>query len=252
MRIDIQGQLYNYLYIREGHTLERELTEPVKISAFVRDKRGHVRWVVLATFVAAPAAEPVCVDYRVHVVRERPGAFSSQLAADKVLYEMQQDVQRDGRKEVWIRESVGPVGIPRRVFEEASQAKLLTQARTKLSGEPNVVDEFWETVAPGRRASLTEALTGRGAPSKAGRPPSRSLSQKLEILRSIEDAFAGGRTLDDVARDQHMSRSAIRNLLFWARHTVPPLFSSTLQGRRGGELTAHARALLAGTEVEDD
>ena len=52
-------------------------------------------------------------------------------------------------------------------------------------------------------------------------------------------------TLDQIAKDVHLSRSALRDLLSWARNDAEPrLFTNPGAGRRGGRLTPEARALL--------
>jgi hypothetical protein len=51
--------------------------------------------------------------------------------------------------------------------------------------------------------------------------------------------------LDEVAAKHHMSRSAVRDLLSWARGDAEPvLFTNYGPGKRGGELTPAARAML--------
>lgn len=71
------------------------------------------------------------------------------------------------------------------------------------------------------------------------------MGEKLAVLQSVEAAYAAGRTLDDVAADHLLSRSAVRDLVSWARKDAsPPLFTSYGPGRRGGELTPAARRML--------
>ena len=122
-------------------------------------------------------------------------------------------------------------GIPRRVFEEASQTKLLEVARRQVKS--------------GRVAGgLADRLLLSQDRPRRGRPPVMSLGQKLTILADVEKAFATGSTLSRRPAD-HMSHGSIRNLLAWARYDAnPPLFTGTTPGRRSGELTAAARALI--------
>ena len=84
-----------------------------------------------------------------------------------------------------------------------------------------------------------------GSKKRRGRPPARSLDEKLAILQTAERVFAEGGTREDVAKRHHMSTTSVRDLLAWARHDVdPPLFDSNGRSRRGGRLTDAARQLI--------
>ena len=90
------------------------------------------------------------------------------------------------------------------------------------------------------------AVLDRQAKPRRGRPPTRTLRERLLILEDVEKAYREGQTLEDVAKAHHMSRSAVRDLLAWARSedSGVQLFSGTTRGRRGGGLTDAARKLL--------
>jgi hypothetical protein len=199
--------------------------------------RTAIRWVVVATFVGVGGTEPRCVDYRVRVVPGGSRGEENLRDAHRVLRAMEQDTTTAEQAA-----ALGPVpagGIPRRVFEVASQARLLEKARAKATRRPELV------------AEEARQLLERPA-RRRGRPPRRSLAEKLRVLADVDEAFAGSdRTLADVAQQHNMSRSALRDLLGWARHDAhPPLFVSYGPGRRGGHLTPEARALLASTEED--
>lgn len=208
----------------------------VTISRAVEDRSGHVRWVVVAKFVGVEGSEPRCVDYRVRVVPEVPKKRIAAGLGRRIARLMMDDANSD-REGLWeAGESSAPAeGIPRRVFEEASQTRLLELARERANRghvDPSVKD-------------LLTSPAGR----RRGRPPVMPLGQKLRILRDVETAFATGGTLQEVADLHHLSRGSIRNLLAWARSDAKPqLFEGTTVGRRGGRLTPAARALLKAQE----
>jgi hypothetical protein len=203
----------------------------VTITKLVEDRKGHARWAVIGSFVGLGGSEPRCVDYRVRVI---PEASSKRMAAGlgrqvSIMLAEQTDLDHSLFR---AGEASAPAeGIPRRVFEEASQTRLLEMARKQ--------------VRQGRVQPEVASLIERQGKPRRGRPPARSLGEKLQILKAVEDAFTSGRTLEDVAREHHMSRGSVRNLLAWARSDADPqLFDGTTPGRRGGRLTPAARALL--------
>ncbi|KRB45001.1 hypothetical protein [Terrabacter sp. Root181] len=199
------------------------------ISQAVKDRRGHVRWVVVGTFVGVDGSEPRCIDYRVRVVPEMDSVEMSSGVAKQLAILLADDAEQDRSLYRAAEQSAPSEGIPRRVFEEASQTRLLEMAR--------------DLVRRGR-VEPVELLTRQERPRR-GRPPARSLGEKLRILESVERAFASGHTLDDVAREHHLSRGSVRNLLAWARTDAEPqLFEGTTPGRRGGRLTPAARTML--------
>ena len=211
-----------------------------------RDSQGRtvVRWAVVATFVGIDGAEPRCVDYRVRVVPEPPAAATptpamwSIVAGGRVLRAMEAAaITADEAEQLG---EVPAEGIPRRVFEQASQARLLAKGRAAVQRRPD------------RHGETARALLERPT-NKRGRPPVRSLGEKLRILADVEAAYEGdGRTLADVAGEHNMSRSAVRDLLGWARHDAdPPLFVSYGPGRRGGHLTPQGRAMLDQLDNEE-
>jgi hypothetical protein len=214
--------------------------ELVTISDLVEDASdGRIGWAVVAAFVRGPLGEPVCVDYRVRQVKAGVESALSGLDARGIGL-------RNGQKTILALEAhahaewagTGPFsrkGIPRYVFEEASQQRLIAKARKLLELKP--------TATPKARHVFT-------APERRpGRPPQRGLLEKLRILADVEAAYASEGTLADVAERHHMSRSAVRDLLSWARRDAnPQLFEGITQGRRGGQMTPEARELLAQME----
>lgn len=187
-------------------------------------------WVVVGLFASAEDGQPTCVDYR---VRSIPNTH------DPV--EMQQTIAAVseallGQHSGLSSPVVTPGGIPRYVFEQASQVTLLSIARKTV----DTSEWYQENLAPGIVASLAS-----GGRRKAGRPPARGLREKLEILEAVERANRDGQSLDVVALERHMSRSSLRDLLYWARKSsFPRLFTNPGQGRRGGQLTVEGRASL--------
>jgi hypothetical protein len=120
------------------------------------------------------------------------------------------------------------------VFEEASQSRLLVKAREMIRKNPTMVN-----------AAIAD-FVDRQSRARVGRPPDRSIAEKLAILDAIETAFADPeQTLDSVAAKFYMSRSAVRDLLSWARREADPrLFTGAKPGVRGGKVTPEGRALL--------
>lgn len=206
---------------------------------------GHTipRWAVMATFAGIGGAAPRCVDYRVRVIPTPPDdtehrpSWWGVVAANQVIGQMENNVIEPAQVE-----NLGDIpaeGIPRRVFEEASQARLLEKARAIAERRPDKVAETARAVLarPKRRP---------------GRPPARSLPEKLRILADVEDAFAEGRSLSEIGKSHDMSRSSVRDLLSWARNDANPrLFVSPGPGRTGGGLTPVGRAMFARLPKED-
>jgi hypothetical protein len=213
----------------------READRALTVWDRVEDRNGHPRWLVCAVFVDINGSEPRCIDYRVRVIPRMPSKRAAEWAARQVEKELQADVEQRERQEVYmLAEVTAPAeGIPRRIFEQASQTRLLAKARTKIKAPPGMVGpEF-------------EAMLDRQAKPRRGRPPVHPLGEKLGILVDVEHAYAKGETLQDVADAHHMSRSAVRDLVAWARSgdSGHVLFTKW-PGRRGGELTQAARRLL--------
>lgn len=203
----------------------------VTVGESVFDRRTKdLGWAVLATFTVGERGDPVCVEYRVRVVR---GENMSERLRN--LHQTLDAMERHATDGLAGAGAFPDSGIPRYVFEQASQGRLLEAARAKLQRD----DTFREQLSDGARALLAPPA------HKPGRPPKRSMADKLRILAAVETADDLGRTLEDVAGDFHMSRSALRDLLSWARRDAQPrLFTARGQGRGGGELTAEARAML--------
>lgn len=209
----------------------------ITVTDTVFDRQGKVRWVVMGTFVGLDRSEPRCVDYRVRVVPEtEPGA--RMLALGRLMQAMEDNVI--GVEDAASLGTIPPEGIPRYVFEQASQARLLTKARATVERKPD------KHAASTRRALARQVLNRQGE-VRTGRPSTRTLGQKLRILADVEAAYlAGGiRPRATVAEQHYMSEGALRDLLTWARHVAnPPLFTNDGRGKRSGKLTDVARAML--------
>lgn len=224
--------------IRVGQRLEetvREAERALSVWDRVEDRNGHPRWLVCAVFVDVNGAEPRCIDYRVRVIPEMPSKRAAAWAARAVEKELCADIERRERSEIYtLAEVTAPSeGIPRRVFEQASQTRLLAKARARVHAAPGTVGpEF-------------EVMLDRQAKPRRGRPPIRPLGEKLRILLDVERAYSKGESLQTVAEAHAMSRSAVRDLVAWARSgdSGAVLFTKW-PGRRGGELTQAARRLL--------
>jgi hypothetical protein len=216
----------------------KEADVAVHVSDLVRDREGQIRWAVLATFVGTGSAEPRCIEYRIRVV-PLSGLGDDQMSNlaryGQIRIDMDADTERDDRTDAWNLSEVDPPaeGIPNYVFTKASQARLLEKARKEVAGTPKQYKES------------ARALLARQAKRRRGRPPARSLDEKLAILQTAEKVFAEGGTREDVAKLHHMSTSSVRDLLGWARKDVdPPLFTSNGPSKRGGEMTDAARLLM--------
>jgi hypothetical protein len=211
-------------------------------------KMHLTRWVVVATFVGVDGSEPRCVDYRVRVVPEVDPKVDlgwGSWDGGSLQWAFRNAATKLGEKladnaitpdEVAGLGEIPAEGIPRYVFEEASQARMLVMAR-------EYARTHFATVSDKAR----DIFGRQSLPKRRGRPPVRSMGEKLRILADVERLP----TLQAVADAHVMSRSAVRDLVSWARHDAdPPLFTAYGPGRRGGELTEHARAWLAQIEQE--
>ena len=184
------------------------------------------RWLAVAAFDVEDG-EAACVDYRVMLLPE--GASVRQVRdITTAATDTSMSPVPDGQP-------IPGGGLPLAVLREASPTRLARKAAAKVN------------TRRARGADVSRALE-RLADSdkpKPGRPPVMSLLEKLKVLEQVEQAYASGKTLDTVARDALMSRSAVRDLLGWARHDAdPPLFTKAGPGRKGGRLTPEAKALL--------
>ena len=210
----------------------------VTVSSEVFDRTTQMPgWAVVGTYAMGAQGDPVCIEYRVRVLR---GNTSTELLVN---LHLTLDVMEGHATESLVGEGAFPsAGIPRYVFEAASQGKLIEKARASLARNSAkrdaLSDEARQLLAPPAR--------------KPGRPPVRSVAEKLHILAAVEVANSAGIRLDDVAAQFHMSRSALRDLLSWARHDASPrLFEGSGAGRKGGGMTAEARQILAAMEGGD-
>lgn len=196
-------------------------------------------WMVVALFLPAADGQLTCIDYRVRAIpdtHDLPGWQKAFFAMAEAMTNQHAQLPAP---------TVTPGGVPRYVFEEASQVQLLKAAQKTANDS-----EYYRTeLSPEVRGWLAS-----GGKRKSGRPPSRGLAEKLRILRDVEAALsapatrgapAGEQPLNKVANKWGMSRSGLRDLLSWARKDASPrLFTNPGQGRRGGALTPEARALL--------
>lgn len=187
-------------------------------------------WVVVGLFLPAEDGQLTCIDYRVRAIPNTHDLFGWTKTLSELAAAM------EGQHPHLPAPTVTPGGIPRYVFERASQVQLLKKARETLAHS----DYYQRNLSGQVRGWL--ASDGR---RKTGRPPSRGLTEKVRILASVEAANYAGTSLDEVANRWHMSRSGLRDLLSWARNDASPrLFTNPGQGRRGGRLTPEARAML--------
>jgi hypothetical protein len=215
------------------------MDELITVADLVPDRTtNQIGWAVVAAFAVGPLGEPVCVEYRVRAVRlgREYQDFGDDLVNALQNGTQQLETMSGSAHDNWAGSGpFGPKGIPRYVFEEASQRKLIESARSQL-----------ERSAPHVGAVAAAFLAETAPTRKPGRPPQRSLLAKLSILEDVEESYTAGTTLEVVAAKHHMSRSAVRDLLSWARKDAePPLFSATQPGRKGGSLTPEARELLS-------
>jgi hypothetical protein len=207
----------------------------VTVSTEVFDRQHRIRWAVAATFASIDGSEPRCVDYRVRVVPFGTGV-SSVFALHQTISAMESGAA--GPADVEAMGEIPAEGIPRYVFEKASQSRLLEKARASIAKRPERFDA-------GTRSALQRVPVSRSGQVRRGRPTSRPLGEKLRILRDVEDAYrTPGRSRADVAAQHLMSESSLRDLLTWARHVAePPLFTG-LPGKREGRMTPAARRML--------
>lgn len=192
-------------------------------------------WLVVALFVVDDSGDPFCVDYRVRAIVDTHKMWEWEPIRKSLLASMQGEASS-------FPTPVGAAGgVPRYVFEEASQSRLLAGARETLKTSSR------ERARLGRVAK--QLLAAGERPPGRGRPPAMPLVDKLRLLDRIEQAFGEPeQTLDTVAAEVNRSRSSLRDLLHWARTQEPALFERTSQGLRGGRLTPEGRALLSELE----
>jgi hypothetical protein len=213
------------------------------ITDYVVDRSdGRIGWVVVAVFASAPNVEPRCVDYRVRAVKRATSPVGDPTNAREAVEKMNRaTLTIDDLDEF---DEFPRAGIPLYVFETASQARLLERLRSWIVEEP---ERFTDEL----RANVASARTERGSAPKRGRPPTRSLAEKLAILSDVERAYAEGESRASVAARHHMSDSSLRDLIHWARRVAePPLLTDVRHGVREAFLTMEARAMLA-TGVDD-
>ena len=215
----------------------------ILVTEIVLYRAGRIRWVVIATFVGADGSEPRCVDYRVRVV---PSTENGQemLTLGRLYLELQRNAI--SAVDASALGAIPPEGIPRYVFERASQSRLLAKAKKKVARSPSKY--------PGStRRALDRTTMSRQGRAKTGRPPTRSLGEKLKILKDVADAYSADvpRARATVAQRHFMSEGQLRDLLKWARHSSnPPLFTNYGPGLRNDTLTPEAVQLL--TDGTDD
>jgi hypothetical protein len=202
----------------------------VTVEKEVLDQRTkEIHWAVTATFTEGERGDPVCIEYRVRVVR---GSTTQERLVN--LHLTLDGMGRQADDELAGEGPFPNVGIPRYVFEQASQGRLLEKARASLARGGR---------STSRLSAEAQALITPPA-HKPGRPPQRSMAEKLRILAAVEASYESGATLEDVGKQFNMSRSAVRDLLGWARNDAQPrLFEGRGKGRRGGQMTKEARAM---------
>lgn len=213
-------------------------TETIKLGRLVRDRRTNApRWAVSATFARGARGDGSCVEYRVLMLAAGISEQQANAVLDQMHDEAPTDVEQLGE--------IPAAGIPRYVFEQASQTQLLAEWQRLVAKDPEFARQIFTEEAVQMSLPQRSRTTGK----RQGRPPVRSLEAKLRILADVEAEYAStptGPVLDGIARKHHISRSALRDLLHWARHDAdPPLFTLLGPGRRGGMLTPQARQMLS-------
>ena len=216
----------------------------VTVTKDVLDRKDRrIRWVVAATYVWEGNAEPRCVDYRVQVVPR--GANMSEDV--RLLHAVAIPNVEGSAMTAAQAEALGEIpnaGIPNYVFIEASQARLLRAARESAKRMP-------ARFSDSTRQALERVPVNRSGAVRRGRPPARSLGERLAILADVDAAYKAGESRGSVAEAHHMSDSSVRDLLYWARNVAdPPLFSEPGHRIKGGSMTDAARRLMAETEKE--
>lgn len=200
----------------------------VYVTELVDDVRSphRFRWLVTAAYEVNDG-QAACVDYRVQLLPADAGVRTlrdvGNAAIDSSRALVADDVEVPGG------------GLPFVVLQRSSPSRLAGKAVARIKARR----------ARGYDVSRAlEQFTGSGRP-RPGRPPVMPLGERLRVLQAVETAYANGETLDAVGEQFAMSRSAVRDLLSWARHDAdPPLFTSPGPGRRGGNLTPEARAII--------
>lgn len=216
----------------------------VTVTKDVRDRKDErIRWVVAATYVWTNNAEPRCVDYRVQVV-PRGASMSEDV---RLLHAVAIPNVEGAAMTAAQAEALGEIpsaGIPNYVFKEASQARLLKAARESARRKPARFSESTQR-------ALERVPVNRSGAVRRGRPPARSLGEKLAILADVDTAYEAGKSRKSIAEARHMSDSSLRDLLYWARTVAdPPLFSGPGHGIKGGRMTDAARRLMADTDQD--
>lgn len=209
----------------------------ITVTETVQDRAGRIRWVVVATFVGAGGSEPRCVDYRARVVPEVDDG-GLMLTLGRLYVELEENAISPAHAEAL--GTIPAEGIPRYVFERASQSRLLAKARKKVERTPSKYPRSTEK-------ALSRTTVSREGQARVGRPPSRSLGEKLAILKDVADAYSEGipRARAAVAERHFMSEGQLRDLLKWARHSSnPPLFTNYGPGLRNDTLTPEAVEML--------
>lgn len=216
----------------------------LKVSQLVTPKTRPVGggwpggWVVVGTFIAEGNAEPRCIDYRVRAYPASSDTFASIEIRNRI--EARLLDQSAGAEDIEDLGEFPPGGIPRWVFERASQSRLFDTARDRINTYP-------EKYAPIAAEVLNRVPVSRGGRAHIGRPRLRNIGETVRILADVEAAYAEGLSRASVAERHYMSDSALRDMLHWARKvTEPPLFTDPGRGKRGGRLTEEARRLLEG------
>jgi hypothetical protein len=134
---------------------------------------------------------------------------------------------------------VPPGGLSQRTLNSLSLEEGRKRVRSQLMGVS--VDQ----TSPAVRERIREAYADRlSEPVKRQGRPARDPLEALRQCAAVEDGYARGLTLDQIADGVGTSRSKLKGALDWARQQDPPLFTTPGRGRRGGALTPEGRALL--------
>lgn len=193
---------------------------------------GRIEYVAVAFFAGDGRTPLRCVDYHVRAVEPTTDPTDDHI---RLAIRQMTTLDADSITESWVH-ALPPGGIPRSVLNKASKRRLLAKAQQRAK-TPKRMD----TRARRLLATSLEPANNTGRPSK------RDLRRDLETLETVAQLGAEGATLLSIAEQLHISRSTLRDLLHWARHTArPTLLMPTTAGSRGpAVLTDEARDLLA-------
>ena len=144
------------------------------------------------------------------------------------------------------RWSVEALGLDANIPEGGLSAEVVRQVRI---GEHRQVGAAFSQWLGEEQTTVQPTFGGQMAPPaqtpKRGRPPTRSETFYAKLAQAYAERVANGspRPTADVARRRRLPATKVRDMLHQARQLG--LLSSAGRGRRGGELTPKALAVLS-------